>query len=86
MRLVGIRELSKLIYEHDEDIIKLLPFHWTHEQREYLVKSDHGKALIIAVLGVVCQQLKRIEYEDQHKEKDCPHGFRDWDACPVCCH
>lgn len=22
------------------------------------------------------------EYNDRH----CPHGYRDWDECPVCCH
>jgi len=36
---------------------------------------------------IIRNKLKNGIYEEYlRKQKECPHGYEDWNDCPDCCH
>ncbi len=38
------------------------------------------------VVKMIYYTVNKNESEDEQDENLCPHGYKDWDKCPDCCH
>ncbi len=57
---------------------------YVSERKMTKAKAEREIEIMKAILADYAAQQGVID--NLNKMRSCPHGWKDWDDCPVCCH